>query len=71
MRSLLLCIIATVSLSPLCMLTSAQTAKDLRTKYGPAAEIFQINPGLSLTAKYTDQGLACEVDILQQDVPGS
>ncbi|HET6671148.1 MAG TPA: GerMN domain-containing protein [Pyrinomonadaceae bacterium] len=68
MRSLLLCIIATVSLSPLGMLTRAQTAKDFRSKYGPPSEVFQINPGLSLTAKYTDEGLACEVDIVQRDV---
>jgi hypothetical protein len=51
------------------MLTRAQTAKDLRTKYGPSAEVFQIKPGLSLTAKYTDEGLACEVDIVQRDIP--
>ena len=68
MRSLLLCIIATVSLSSLGMSTRAQTAKDFRSKYGPPSEVFQINPGLSLTAKYTDEGLACEVDIVQRDV---
>ena len=68
MRSLLLCIIATVSLSSLGMITSAQTEKDLRSKYGPSSDVFQINPGLSLTAKYTDEGLACEVDIVQRDV---
>ena len=68
MRSLLLCIIATVSLSSLGMITRAQTAKDFRSKYGLPSEVFQINPGLSLTAKYTDEGLACEVDIVQRDV---
>ncbi|MFZ0063129.1 MAG: GerMN domain-containing protein [Pyrinomonadaceae bacterium] len=68
MRSLLLCIIATVSLSPLGLLTRAQTTNDLRSKYGPPSEVFQINPGLSLTAKYTDEGLTCEVDIVQRDV---
>lgn len=68
MKSLLLCIIATVSLSSLVMSTRAQTAKDFQSKYGPPAEVFQINPGLSLTAKYTDEGLACEVDIVQRDV---
>lgn len=68
MKYLLLCIIATISLSPLGMLTRAQTAKDFRSKYGPPAEVFEVNPGLSLTAKYTDEGLACEVDIVQRDV---
>jgi hypothetical protein len=70
MRGLLLCMIVTVSLAPFGMTVRAQTAKELRTIYGPPAEVFQINLGLSLTAKYTDKGLACEVDILQQDVPG-
>ena len=68
MKSLLLCIIATVSLSSPGMSTKAQTAKDFRSKYGPPAEVFLISPGLSLTAKYTDAGLACEVDIVQRDV---
>jgi hypothetical protein len=68
MKSLLLCILATVSLSSLVMSTRAQTAKDLQSKYGPPAEVFQVKPGLSLTAKYTDEGLACEVDIVQRDV---
>ena len=70
MRSLLLIMIVTVSLSPFDVTSKAQTAKDFRSKYGPPSEVFQINPGLSLTAKYTNKGLACEVDILQQDVPG-
>lgn len=68
MRFLLLCVTVSASLS-LGMSTRAQTAKELRTKYGPSAEVFQIKPGLSLTAKYTDEGLACEVDIVQRDVP--
>lgn len=68
MKSLLLCIIAAVSLAPLGMLTRAQTAKDFRSKYGPPAEVFEVNIGLSLTAKYTDEGLACEVDIVQREV---
>lgn len=69
MRSFLFCIIVTVSLLPVGMSTRAQTSKDLRSKYGPSSEVFQINPGISLTAKYTDEGLACEVDIVQRDVP--
>lgn len=70
MRLLLLCMIVTVSLLPAGVSTRAQTAKNLRSRYGPPAEVFQISPGLSLTAKYTAKGLACEVDILQRDVPG-
>ena len=70
MRLLLLCMIVTFSRLGPAVPTSAQTAKDLRAKYGPPAEVFRINPGLSLTAKYTDKGLACEVEILQEDVPG-
>ena len=69
MRSLLLFMILTVSLSSPGMLTRAQTAKDFRSKYGPPSEVFQINPGLSLKAKYTDEGLACEVDIVQRNYP--
>ena len=67
MRFLLLCIV-TISLLTASVTTDAQTAKDLRSKYGPPSEVFQINPGLSLTAKYTDAGLACEINILQRDV---
>ena len=68
MWSSLLCLIVTVSLSSFAVTTQAQTAKDVRLMYGPPAEVFQINHGLTLTAKYTDKGLACEVDILQHDV---
>ncbi len=68
MRLLLFCMIMTVSLLPAGVSTRAQTAKDFRSKYGPPSEVFQVNTGLSLTAKYTDEGLACEVDIVQRDV---
>ncbi len=67
MRHLLLCMIVTVSLLPAGVTTNAQTARDFQSKYGPPAEVFQISLGLSLTAKYTDEGLACEVEIVQRE----
>lgn len=69
MRYIFLCVIVIILLSPFALLTKAQTSKDLRTKYGPPSDLFQISPGLSLTARYTAEGLACEIMIVQRDVP--
>ena len=45
----------------------AQTASDLRAKYGPPSEIYEIKPSISLTVKYGQDGQVCEMLITERN----
>jgi hypothetical protein len=45
----------------------SQTASELRTKYGPPSESYFINPFVSLTAKFSEGGQACEMLLTERD----
>ena len=44
----------------------AQTASDLRAKYGPPSEIYEITPLISLTVKFGQDGQVCEMLITER-----
>jgi hypothetical protein len=61
MNRLFIALCATISLMGA---ASAQTASDLAKKF-PHHEVYEIEPGVQMTAKFASDGLACEMQIEQ------
>ena len=49
---------------PLAVVASAQSASELADKY-PHHEIYEVQPGVQMTAKFASNGLVCYMEIEQ------